>query len=200
MVENEGYIKFIAHWNNETFPVDAALINEINLVRSNLMARGWIGVLPDGVGYGNISVRVGSSEKFIITGSATGGYPILEAKHFALVEKFSISGNQLWCTGETIASSESLTHATAYISNPEINAVIHIHSHDLWKKYLDKLPTSDQNAAYGTPEMANSISALFKINPINSGIFIMGGHEDGLISFGQNFSQLSELLIQLYKA
>ena len=197
MSQTEGYIKFRAHWNDKAFPMDKALITEINTVRSKLMTKNWMGVLPDGIGFGNISVRFRNSNQFIITGSATGGLAHLQAEIFALIEKYDIPGNQLWCIGQTIASSESLTHAAIYQSNQEIQAVLHIHSKNLWKKYMNKLPTSSQKAAYGTPEIANSIISLFKNRKQNSGVFIMGGHEEGLIAFGNNLYQVFELLNQL---
>ena len=197
MTEQEGYIKFKAHWKKGCFPIDQATIAEINTARSKLIKKGWLGVLSNDVGFGNISIRIGFTNQFIITGSATGGIAELEQNHFALVEKFNIEKNQLWCKGLTIASSESLTHAIIYQTNPGINAVIHIHAEKLWAKHIGVLPTSSKKAAYGTPKMAESIASLFEGEIIPSGVFIMGGHKDGLIAFGYNLTQVLHHLEKL---
>lgn len=176
--------------------MDINVLDEINQVRTSLINKGWIGVLQNSIGFGNISVRNKTlSNQFIITGSATGGVSTLKNSHLALVEHYNIAENQLWCKGETIGSSESLTHAAIYSSNPEVNAVIHIHSRQLWTKYLNKLPTSDENAEYGTPEMAISIQKI--MDGKYEGLVIMGGHEDGIIAFAKNLKNTLELLNSL---
>jgi L-ribulose-5-phosphate 4-epimerase len=104
------------------------LLAEINRVRSELMAKGYLGVLPNGIGFGNISVRIGTTDQFYITGSATGGIPVLETSHIAVVERAEIKNNSLVCRGLTAASSESMSHAIIYKTVPNANAVVHIHN------------------------------------------------------------------------
>ncbi|MFA9388394.1 MAG: class II aldolase/adducin family protein [Prolixibacteraceae bacterium] len=197
MDEHEGYIKFVAHWEKKKFPFEALRIEQINSIRAELIQKDWVGILPNGIGFGNISVRNKKGAAFVITGSATGGLHPLTSKHFALVQTSNVQKNQLSCIGETIASSESLSHAVFYKQRKDIQAVIHIHSQQLWQKQINKLPTSNIKASYGTPEMAFSISKLLVQHESNSGVFVMGGHPDGLIAFGQNLEEIVQLLLQL---
>ena len=197
-MNNEGYIKFSPNWQKAPIEIDPILIDEINRIRSLLIRKGWLGILPNGVGFGNISVRQNPENSFLITGSATGHFKNLDKSHFAIVNKVNIASNKLDCVGLTLASSESMTHAVFYENRKAINTVIHIHSRKLWLEYINRLPTSDKNAQYGTPEMAASILSILKTTNTTNGLFVMGGHEDGLIAFGENidlaYGELSNLI------
>ena len=46
---------------------------ELNAYRRKLLDLDLIGVDPNGIGFGNLSVRDGATDNFYITGSATGG-------------------------------------------------------------------------------------------------------------------------------
>lgn len=185
-MNDEGYIKFQAVWEQQPIQVSTAIVNQVNEIRNKLIERNWIGITPDGVGFGNISIRIKNTNQFLITGSATGGIKKLMAKNLAIVTEVNIQKNSLKCTGETIASSESMSHAIFYENLPSVNAVIHIHDSKIWNQYKNHLPTSDINAAYGTPEMAISIQKVITQKP--KGTIIMGGHTNGIIAFGPNLS------------
>ncbi|MDA3927403.1 MAG: class II aldolase/adducin family protein [Prolixibacteraceae bacterium] len=197
MIQDEGYIKFNPSWNKSPISIDASLLIQLNEIRAQLQAKNWLGVLPNGIGFGNISIREKESNQFIITGSATGKYSQLKEEHFSLVNHVTIEENKLECTGQIMASSESMSHAAVYIHNKKIKAIIHIHDNNLWKKYLNKLPSSSINAAYGTPQMALSIAEKIKQLKTNSGVLIMGGHSDGIIAFGNNLDNAILLLQKL---
>ncbi|MEO6845153.1 MAG: class II aldolase/adducin family protein, partial [Ginsengibacter sp.] len=93
-------------------------------------------------------------------------------------------------------SSESLTHAMIYKNQPAINAVFHVHHFALWKKLLNKVPTTHIDVAYGTPAMANEIVRLFKETDLASEkIFVMAGHEEGIVSFGKDVNEAGNILL-----
>jgi L-ribulose-5-phosphate 4-epimerase len=190
----EGYLKFNPQWIKEPITIDPGLLSKINHVRSELITKRYLGVLPDGIGFGNISVRVGDTNLFIITGSATGRFLVLDISHLALVESTSIEENSLVCRGLTAASSESMSHAIIYKTLPGVNAVIHIHDAKLWENNFNQLPTTDPSAEYGTPEMAFSIQRLITETRMEKGVLVMGGHEEGLIAFGSNLEESLFLL------
>jgi ribulose-5-phosphate 4-epimerase/fuculose-1-phosphate aldolase len=196
MEMTEGYIKFNPLWIKEPIFIDQGIIDEINQIRTLLIAKGYLGVLSNGIGFGNISVRNPNTNQFFITGSATGGNPILDASHFALVERISIEENSLMCRGLTIASSESMSHAIIYNAVPAANAVIHIHNAELWKNNLNGLPTTDMQAEYGTPEMAFSIERLTEKIQSSQAVLVMGGHENGLIAYAESLHVALNLLIK----
>jgi hypothetical protein len=190
----DGYIKFNPQWIKESIAIGSELLAEINQIRSTLMEKGYLGVLPNGIGFGNISVRDGNTNRFIITGSATGGISVLEASQMALVESVSIEENSLVCRGLTAASSESMSHAIIYNTLPAAKAVIHIHDSKGWKNNFNLLPTTEPLAEYGTPEMAFSIQRIITETKMEQGVLVMGGHEDGLIAFASDLEESLFLL------
>ena len=193
---DEGYIKFNCKWIKSP-PLPKDQIEEINAWRDKLYNLGLIGAYPDGIGFGNISIRT-VSRTFIITGSATGNHKKLDQHHYVLVTEYELIQNSLTCTGPIKASSESLSHAVIYECTPETNAVIHIHNMEMWKKYIHKLPTTKTNVLYGTPEMANEIKRLFIETDVGEKkILIMGGHQEGVITFGKTLNEAGEILLDL---
>jgi ribulose-5-phosphate 4-epimerase/fuculose-1-phosphate aldolase len=194
---SEGYIKYQPNWQKVPVDIDEKVLNEMNRVRAMLKQNGWLGVLPGGIGFGNLSVRNGNDAQFFISGSGTGHLNWLTRADVALVTDVDIAKNHLSCRGLTKASSESMTHAVFYRYSDEINAVIHIHDHYLWEKKFDVLPTSSPGAAYGTPEMAFSIEKLLKEKPLYSGVMVMGGHKDGMVAFGRSLDEALGILRNL---
>jgi L-ribulose-5-phosphate 4-epimerase len=168
---------------------------ELNRYRRKLLALGMIGVDASGVGFGNLSIRDGATAQFYITGSATGRIPELMSADYARVVAYDFARNWLQCEGSTIASSESLTHAAVYESDPTARAVIHCHDLKLWAALLDKAPTTPKRVEYGTPEMAYAVRRLFEGTDVEKRkIFVMAAHGGGLVSFGRNLKDAFGIL------
>jgi len=198
MSQEEGYIKFNCHWNQQTVNFPPKAIEQLNHWRSKLYQQQLIGIYPDGIGFGNISVRLNKDNQFIVTGSATGQFPETGVEHYAQVDSFQIDTNEVWCTGQVRASSESLSHAIVYQTLREVNAVVHVHDIKRWEKWKNVLPTTAETTAYGTPEMAMEISRLLAV-PENreKGILIMGGHREGMLAFGKSLEEACGILLTL---
>ena len=170
---------------------------ELNACRRRLVEQRLIGVDSNGVGFGNLSVRDGRTTSFYITGSATGGLPELTPTDCVRVVAYDFEKNWLRYEGAAIPSSESLTHAAIYESDPTTSAVIHCHDSVLWKTLVDRGPTTSKPVAYGTPEMAYEIIRLFKVSDVRRRqIFVMAGHESGIVAFGNNFGDAFEVLMR----
>ena len=198
MLQEEGYIKFNCHWNKELVSVPGELIETLDQWRTKLYEQKFIGAYPDGIGFGNLSVRLNNRHQFIVTGSATGQLEKTGPEHYARVDSFQIETNEVWCTGMVKASSESLSHAIVYQTLPGINAVVHVHNLKLWEKWKDILPTTNEETAYGTPEMAMAISRLLSLRGNREeGILIMGGHREGILSYGKSIEQACGILLSL---
>ena len=194
MIPDEGYIKFNYTWIEEELS-DENIISELNSWRQKLYNSQLIGAYPDGIGYGNISCRLADGN-FLITGTATGGIEKLTNGHFSRVSDFNFVDNAITCHGPVKASSESLTHAIIYQSLPKTNAVVHIHNRNLWHKLLNKVPATSRHVAYGTPEMAKEIERLLATTSLQEDkILVMAGHEDGIITFGDNLAEAADKLL-----
>ena len=191
---NEGYIKFNIDWEEKPFHFRDDDFETINSFRQKLFELNLIGVYPDGIGFGNISIRYQNNE-FIISGSTTGSIKTLKKEHYSLVKDFDIKKNWVRCIGNIKASSESLSHGIIYKSNTEVNAVIHAHHSLMWEKHLNILPTTNIKAGFGTPEIAVEIQKL-AIN--QKGIIIMGGHPEGIITYGKTLKEAYDILIQYF--
>ena len=191
---DEGYIKFNCNW----IPSNDISLNKVavlNVWREIMYKKGLIGVYPDGVGFGNISMRC-NEKTFLISGTATGGLATLSESHYSLVTNYNLSTNSITCEGPLKASSESLTHALIYECSAAANAVIHIHNLNLWNRFIHHAPTSSENISYGTPEMAHEIKRLFDETALSKEkMIVMGGHREGIISFGKDLEEAGSILI-----
>ncbi len=195
---DDGYIKFNCNWLKQTIDILNADFKTINQWREKLYKLGLIGMYDNGIGFGNLSLRI-TQKEFLITGSATGEKPILTIDDYAIVNDWSIEKNEIACHGLIRASSESLSHAALYESDPEINAVIHIHSKKMWNDYYDKLPTSPKDFSYGTPEIGLSLKKLLnQAKSKNIKVMIMGGHTDGLISYGSEMKEAGNAIFSYF--
>ncbi|MGF1587736.1 MAG: class II aldolase/adducin family protein [Pleurocapsa sp.] len=192
---DEGYIKYRCDWNR--LPAIAETeIGELNQWRTKLHQLGLIGEYDNGIGFGNLSIRLANTPEFIISGTQTGGIANLTAQHYTKVTDYNWQQNYVTCQGLTKASSETLTHAAIYVAELGVNAVVHIHHQKMWRKLLNRFPTTHPDCAYGTPEMAQEIIRLCK-QPATQRqkIMVMSGHEEGILSFGQNLTEASEILL-----
>ena len=195
---NEGYIKFQCNWEKQKILIPEELFLQLETERTILYTIGLIGMYPDGIGFGNISVRLNGGA-FIITGSATGQFYTLDQSHYALVSEYNCEDNSISCKGLTKASAESLTHAAVYEALPEVGAVVHVHCLWLWKKLLNNYPTTSGEIEYGTPEMALAVQSLAaELRMKDEKIIIMGGHQEGILAFGQNLEEATTQIIKIY--
>lgn len=197
---DEGYIKFNCNWRKTELP-SSDQISDLLEARDLLFSKKLIGHdAAHNVGYGNISKRI-EGPRFIISGTQTGHIEKLGKDGYSLVESFDIDANTVNCAGPSKASSESLTHASVYSLDPAIRAVVHVHHKELWKRLLHKVPTTGQDVAYGTPQMANEVRRLADADDLRKKkIFVMAGHEDGVITFGESVREATELMLRYFNA
>ena len=198
MTESEGVIQYTLDFTRGALPTDCdagPLLDWFGRCRD----RNLIGQDPrlyGGYAYGNISLR--ASVGFIISGTQTGGKATLQASDLAWVLDFDSATNRLRATGPARPSSEAMTHGEIYRTLPEIAAVIHVHSPQLWQSAgrLD-LPSTDPTASYGTPAIADAVRRLLVARP-HGGVIVMGGHEDGIIAYGTDMKLAGDHLMQAY--
>ena len=190
--DEKGYIQFRCEWERSAPPVGRG-VAELVEWRNRLRGFGLIGVYPDGIGFGNISARLPGSE-FIISGTATGEVLTAGPEHFTEVLWADVAANALGCRGPVAASSESLSHAAVYAAAPAAGAVIHVHHLGMWEQLRDVLPTTDPRVEAGTPAMADAIAALLRAG-VPGGLFVMGGHREGLMAFGRTTDEACEHLL-----
>ena len=117
----------------------------LNECRRKLHELHLIGVDSDGIGFGNLSTRDGATGNFYVTGSATGGLAELTLADCVRVVAYDFEQNWVRYEGAAIPSSESLTHAAIYESDPMASAVIHCHDSISWTRLLG--PRSDDLAS-----------------------------------------------------
>ena len=194
---DEGYIKFSFAHEAAPAPVHPRL-HDLMRLRDDLREWDLIGVLPDGIGYGNISTRIPGTDRFIITASGTGLKFPIEAAHFCEVLSFDIAQNRVVCRGPLPASSESMSHGAIYAARPDVHAVIHIHDRWMFRMLIQEgAPQTPANAAFGTPEMARAVGRLAAALPPVA-VLVMAGHEDGLIAFGPDPHSARDALWNIY--
>lgn len=193
----DGYIKFTSNWKKQSIVINEEELNTLNYYRTKLVKLGMIGKIDNGPGFGNISYK-SNKNTFIITGSNTGGFNVLDKSHLSLVTEVNIAKNSISCSGLTIASSESMSHAAIYNTILSVKSIVHIHHKEMWNFYKNNLPTTDIGITYGTPQMAYSIIKKVESN-LNVGTVVLGGHEDGIIVFGISLSHCYSTIEELFK-
>ncbi len=193
----EGIIKFQLEYNLSP-PSQWQGFPSLEAWRMVFYRLGLIGKNPDryqGLSYGNISQRLGR-KRFIISGTQTGGMASLAREHYCMVEKADLEANRVWAKGPIQPSSETLTHAAVYQASYQVAAVIHVHCPEIWEAadILD-YPQIPQSIEYGTPAMAKAVAALVKRRPF-SGVVVMKGHQDGILSYANNIENAGQLLVK----
>lgn len=200
MTPDEGYIKYEIDWTPGP-PPDAAAAIELDRWRRPLHEAGLIGQYPDlGIGYGNISKRCGRRGQFLITGTQTGHLAVTDERHYALVTRVDIEANTVSCSGPVRASSEAMTHAAIYALDDRVDAIVHVHSKPLWNRFLNVLPSTGAGVAFGTPDMARELARLFAAHDFEeTGVAVMAGHDEGLISFGPSLDAAAKRMLSLVR-
>lgn len=198
---DEGYTKFTVHWHDRR-PVEHDAVAELDRWRRPLYEAGLVGEYAElGIGYGNISVRVGAGREFLVSGTRTGHVAHTGAKHYALVMDYDIDGNAVHCRGAVQASSETLTHAAIYELDPAIRAVVHVHDERLWQRLRGRAPTTRDDVAYGTPEMAREFGRLWRETAFpEERLAVMGGHESGLVAIGGSLAEAAGRVLAAHAA
>jgi len=193
---DDGVIKYQAIHQNGS-PPEHPLLRQLDQIRTKLFDLGLVGIYPDGVGYGNVSIRNGTG--CIISGTATGAMRVLGTSGYCYVRSFDLHKNIVKTQGPVNASSESMTHCAIYRARSLVQCVLHIHNRELWQKLLDRGHESTPvDVSYGTPKMAFSMAALVGLKAKSSNILVMAGHEEGLIAYGRTipsaFDQIQAIL------
>jgi hypothetical protein len=193
---DECVIKYQAIHQDSGPPVHI-LLNQLDEVRTKLFDLGLVGVYPDGVGYGNVSIR--HEAGCIISGTATGSMRVLGAGGYCYVRSFDLQNNKVLTAGPVKASSESMTHCAIYQANPLMQCVLHIHNRELWERLLSQgYDSTSVDIPYGTPQMALSMATLACTKTEPSDLIVMAGHEEGIVAYGQTifcaFDQIKTIL------
>lgn len=193
--DEKGYVRFRCEWERAAAPAGAVVADVVEL-RNRLRGLGLVGVYPDGVGFGNVSGRLPGGG-FVVSGTATGGSPVAGPEHFTEVRWSDAVANALGCRGPVAASSESLSHAAVYEADPAAGVVAHVHHLGLWEEFRGRLPTTAPDAEAGTPAMAAAITLLLRAG-VPGGVFVMGGHREGLMAFGRTAGETGRRLLDVW--
>lgn len=201
----EGVIRFQLDFQRAAV-ITAADIRMLNAWRQVMRQLGMIGQTParyDNLGFGNISQRCESRpDCFVISGTQTGGLPRLDAGDCALVTACYPAENRLSATGLAKPSSEAMTHGQLYQLDRTISFVIHAHCPVLWHASTALgLHQTRPEVPYGSVAMAFEVERISAQESLRkTGVFAMGGHEDGIVAFGASGEQAAWRLIRCYAA
>lgn len=166
----------------------------LDALRTALFDAGFVGARPDGVGFGNLSVR-GAGGRFVVTATGTGGARVLGPDGYCLVSVFDVDGNSVHSTGPRPASSEAMSHGAVYAADPLARCVVHIHSRAVFDRLLAAgAPATPRDAAFGTPDMARALGVLAARRPGRGGVMVMSGHDEGVMAHGPGISTVAALL------
>lgn len=204
----EGVIKFqLEHEQSPESSVRPAhAFEELRHWRQRFYQLRLIGQEPgryDDAGYGNVSCRVPPfvdaphRKQFLITGTQTGAQGPLAEFGYALVREYYVRENRLVSAGPIKPSAESLTHGMIYDLFPTARWVFHAHCPEIWEASVRLgIPTTHVDVPYGTPEMAQEVARLRDTVGLDERILAMGGHEDGVITFGETANDAGHVMVR----
>ncbi|MFT5718996.1 MAG: hypothetical protein ACJAWS_000844 [Oleiphilaceae bacterium] len=204
MVEKEGVIKYSLDFQRKAICVNNCTLNNINACRAVMIEQGLLGQDDQrygGYGFGNISTRSEQpNNTFLITGSQTGHKHVLSNACLANITQIDIERNKLCAYGEVKPSSESMTHGVLYQQSNQIQAVVHVHSPDIWRDAENlNLALTPKEIPYGTPEMAFAVQQLCAKLMLGKTplpiLFVMKGHQDGVVAAGASLVQCTHALL-----
>lgn len=201
----EGIVKFQVRFTQAP-ALPAEQLAELNAWRRILIWLELIGQTPDryeGYGFGNISRRIEpfaappTRRGFVITGTQTGGVIDAQPDHYVSVNECYPTRNLVVAEGPVRPSSESMTHGAIYAQDSRIRWVMHGHSPHIWRNAAAMgIPITDATVPYGTPEMSAEVARLFRATDVRrQRVFSMGGHDDGIVSFGRTAEEASAALL-----
>jgi ribulose-5-phosphate 4-epimerase/fuculose-1-phosphate aldolase len=207
---SEGVIKFQMRYTPGP-PLPAEALRELNAWRKILVMLEVVGATPtryDGYGFGNISCRLEpwkakpTCRRFAITGTQTGEIADLTPEHYVVVDECYPAQNLTVASGPVRPSSESMTHGAVYALNSRIRWVMHGHSPHIWHAAQRlAIPVTRADVPYGTPEMSGEVARLWRESDMRRRrIFSMGGHEDGIVTFGRTASEAGQVLLDALAA
>lgn len=196
---DDGVIKFSYKLNfGKKIPEKDFL--EIEKWRVIFFRMNFIGEYPEEkIGFGNLSKRMTSPvDSFVITGTQTGAMANLKPEHYCHVIESNLEKNSVVAKGTIAPSSESLTHYAIYKNNPHINYIFHIHHQIFWEKLIQNgADATPEHISYGTLEMAEETSKI--IGNKEAGIFVMKGHQDGIVSYASTAEEAGKILLEEFK-
>lgn len=203
--ETEGVVKFRLDFVQRPLPPLVHLAR-LGAWRTLLYRTGLIGRTASrygGYSYGNVSMRLPATaaeedaQPFVISGTQTGGLPQVDVRHYAIVTACCPEKNRIRAYGPRPPSAEAMTHGTVYRLEPTAHYVFHAHSPEIWQTAAQQeIPSTDPKVPYGTPAMAAEVARLFaETTRPHKRIFSMGGHEDGVVSFGRTAEEAGTALL-----
>jgi len=204
MIEQEGVIKYTLDFQRQAVSASHKVLREMNACRSMMIDNGLLGQDTSrygGYGFGNISCRSAEpASTFLITGSQTGHIKSLSNTSLSCITDINIEQNTLRAYGEIEPSSESMTHGVLYQQSDQIQAVVHVHSPDIWRNAEAlNIASTAKEIPYGTPEMACAVQQLSSELMLGKAplpiLFVMKGHEDGIVAAGSSLAQCTHILL-----
>lgn len=204
-VIDDGVIKYDRTNFSYCERIDEEEFADLEYQRKKLYHENLIGECPVHlVGFGNISIKYNlqkyhqtNNPQFVITGTQTGKYSELGGTQYTRVIDFDIEHLKLHSMGAIEASSEALTHAAIYLSNPKIGGIVHVHSKPIWEGIIQNTKnTTSKDIPYGTKEMAHAVMAFSKNS--ERGFFAMEGHEDGVVAFAPTIEEATKITLDLH--
>jgi hypothetical protein len=195
---DEGVVKYRLDYRPGP-PLPAARLAALVAWQRILRDLGLVGRDParyGGLAYGNLSVRLPEGG-FAISASQTADRVAPGPSDYCRVIHWDCDANHLVAEGPARPSSESLTHAALYDSDPAIGCVLHCHAPAIWRQQVRLgLASTAADIAYGTPAMATEVARIHRRHDRDAcGIMVMGGHQDGILSFGTHLDQAGCLLV-----
>lgn len=197
MSQEEGVVKYSLEFK-KTEPISSTCKDKIESIREDMYALNLIGAYDDGIGFGNISLKMDNSDKFVITGTQTGHLERLHVEDYSMVERVDFDTFTTYASGACRPSSEAITHACIYALDKKVKAIIHVHNEKLWKYMLEHDYVSTSDVEYGSLEMTKDIQQIYSsLDALENCSFVMRGHFEGVFVFAKSLQEAQKHLMKI---
>lgn len=189
----DGVLKFIpVPLSSEPPPFPAKLDHYRNLLRE----KGYIGVYPNNIGYGNIAIRADDGS-FIVTATQMQGIEQLDENGYCRISKdVDVYAEEIPYDGTNDPSSESRTAIAIINRRKGIGAVVHVHFKEGQERALKfGILEMDATYEYGTVGFARNGEKI--VNQINAdvGIFTTPSHPDGIFTYAPTLEEAYQMMV-----
>ena len=139
---------------------------------------------------GNISVR--HNKGFIITTSGS-NLGSLQRDEIVYIRKCVIEEGLVEYMGPNLPSSETFMHSMIYQSNPDMNAIVHVHDPGTLNQATMEIEATEKEVPYGTLDLARMACDRF-LKADN--IIVLTNH--GYVAVGLDLNEAVDLVISTH--
>lgn len=145
--------------------------------------------------YGSMSVRL-ADDRFAISVHQSGGFPELSSEQWTTITSCNLDRSWVDAQGHEPPSSDTLTHAAAYLEDTRIRCLLIARSVDIWQARetlnLPQIPLEFSTGSAGLARAARGVIDQYQSRPL---LILCAASPGTVIACGSNVRDCASLLV-----